>query len=80
MRSVADSEQWKTIDRMYLKVLTNLCLGIVGNDIVPFKNTTIKQSTWVLLITIYNLLPWLLTKKIHIICCVNSRPKLTNNQ
>ena len=65
MRSVADSEQWKTIDRLYpdfAEVLTNLRLGLVGDGIIPFKNNAIKHSTWVLLITIYNLPPWLLTK------------------
>ena len=69
MRSVVDSEQWKTIDRLYpdfAEVLTNLRLGLVGDGIIPFKNNAIKHSTWVLLITIYNLPPWLLTKKFFI--------------
>ena len=69
MRSVADSEQWKTTDRMYpdfAQVLTNLRLGLVGDGIIPFKNNATKHSTWVLLITIYNLPPWLLTKKFFI--------------
>ena len=64
MRFVADSEQWKTIDCMYpdfAQMLTNLRLGLVGNDIIPFKNNAIKHSRWVLPITIYNLPPWLLT-------------------
>ena len=65
MRSVADSEQWKTVDRLYpdfVEVLTNLRLGLVGDGIIPFKNNALKHSTWVMLITIYNLPPWLLTK------------------
>lgn len=69
MRSVVDSEQWKTIDRLYpdfAEVLTNLRLGLVGDGIIPFKNNAMKHSTWVLLITIYNLPPWLLTKKFFI--------------
>ena len=69
MHSVVDSEQWKTIDRLYpdfAEVLTNLRLGLVGDGIIPFKNNAIKHSTWVLLITIYNLPPWLLTKKFFI--------------
>ena len=69
MHSVVDSEQWKTIDRLYpdfAEVLTNLQLGLVGDGIIPFKNNAIKHSTWVLLITIYNLPPWLLTKKFFI--------------
>jgi hypothetical protein len=69
MRSKADSEQWKTIDLLspdFAEVLTNLRLGLVGEGIIPFKNNAIKHSTWVLLITIYNLPPWLLTKKFFI--------------
>ena len=69
MRSVADSEQWKAIDRNepeFASVHTNLRLGLVGDGIIPYKNNAIKHSTWVLLITIYNLPPWLLTKKFFI--------------
>jgi len=65
MRSVADSEQWKAIDWAYpdfAEVLTNLRLGLVGDGIIPYKNNSLKHSTFVLLITIYNLPPWLLTK------------------
>jgi len=69
MRSVADSEQWKAIDEAYpnfVSVMTNVRLGLVGDSIVPFKNNALKPSTFVLLITIYNLPPWLLTKKFFI--------------
>ena len=69
MRSVADSKQWKAIDEKYpdfASVVTNLCLGLVGDGIIPFKNNALKHSTWLLLITIYNLPPWLLTKKFFI--------------
>lgn len=66
MRSVVDSEQWKTIDRLNLDVISNLRLGLVGDGIIPFKNNAIKHSIWVLLITIYNLPLWLLTKKFFI--------------
>ena len=67
--SAVDSEQWKAIDDTYpdfASVLTNLRLGLVGDGIIPFKKNAIKHSTWVLLITIYNLPPWLLTKKFFI--------------
>jgi hypothetical protein len=66
MRSVADSPQWKTIDENepeFASVHTNLRLGLVGDGIIPYRNNAIKHSTWVLLITVYNLPPWLLTKK-----------------
>jgi hypothetical protein len=66
MRSVADSPQWKTIDENepeFAAVHTNLRLGLVGDGIIPYKNNAIKHSTWVFLITVYNLPPWLLTKK-----------------
>jgi len=69
MHSIVDNEQRKAIDRAYLdfpKVLTNLRLRLVGNGIILYKNNSLKHSTWVLLITIYNLLPWLFTKKFFI--------------
>ena len=69
MRSVADSEQWKHLDRVYpdfAQVLSNLRLGLVGDGIIPYKNNAMKHSTFVLLITVYNLPPWLLTKKFFI--------------
>jgi len=61
--------QWKNIDRIYpdfAEVKTNLRLGLVGDGIIPYKNNAIKHLTWVFLITIYNLPPWLLTKKFFI--------------
>ena len=51
------------MDPDFASVLTNLQLGLVGDVIIPYKNNAIKHSTWVLLITIYNLPPWLVTKK-----------------
>ena len=66
MRSVADSPQCKKIDENepeFATVNTNLRLGLVGDGIIPFRNNAIKHSTWVLLITMYNLPPWPLTKK-----------------
>ena len=69
MRSVVDSPQWKAVDERYpdfAEVLTNLRLGLVGDGIIPFKNNAIKHSTWVFLVTIYDLPPWLLTKKFFI--------------
>ena len=66
---MVDNLQWKQIDRLYpdfAEVLTNLRLGLVGDGIIPFKNNALKHSTFVLLLTIYNLPPWLLTKKFFI--------------
>jgi len=66
MRSVANSEQWEAIVQVYpdfAEVVTNLHVGLEGDGIIPLKNNAIKHSTWVLLITIYNLPLWFLTKK-----------------
>jgi len=77
--SVVDSDQWKAKDEAYpdfAAILTNLRLGLVGDGIIPFKNNALKHSTFVLLITIYNLPPWLLTKKFFICLAVLvSNPK-----
>ena len=79
IRSVADSEQWKNADQLYpdfAEVLTNLRLGLVGDGIIPFKNNALKHSIWVMLITIYNLPPWLLTKFFFIsLAILIPRPK-----
>lgn len=64
-----DSRHWKNIDQVhpeFAAVKTNLRLGLVGDGIIPYKNNAIKHSTWVFLITVYNLPPWLLTKKFFI--------------
>ena len=61
-----DSVHWKNIDQVhpeFAAVKTNLHLGLVGNGIILYKNNAIMHSTWVFLITVYNLPPWLLTKK-----------------
>lgn len=69
MRSVCDSQQWKMIDRLYpdfAAVPTYIHHGLVRDGIIRFKNNSMKHSAWVLLIKIYNLPPWLLTKKVFI--------------
>ena len=84
MRSAADGLQWKTIDQLYpdfAAVKTNLRLGLIADGIIPFKNSTIKHSTWVLMFTIYNLPPWLLTKKIFIsLAVLIPGPKATTSE
>ena len=84
MRSVADSPQWKKIDQNepeFAAVHTNMWLGLVGDGIIPFRNNAIKHYTWVLLITVYNLPPWLLTKKFFIsLAVLIPGPKSPNSE
>ena len=79
MRSAVDSRHWKNIDPVHPKfavMKTNLRLGLVGDGIMSFKNNAIQHSTWVFLITMYNLPPWLPTKKFFIsLAMVVSGPK-----
>ena len=66
MHSVADSFQWREVNRMYpeLKKLSeNLRLGLIADGVCPHGNQSSKHSTWIVLIAIYNFPPWLATKK-----------------
>jgi hypothetical protein len=66
MRSVVDSEQWasvKDIDPNFVNDDRNLYLGLVGDGVNPYGNQSVRHSSWPLLVVIYNLPPWLATRK-----------------
>ena len=66
MKSVVDGEQWRHIDRTYpdfASIPTNLRLGLVGDGLNPFGNQSTKHSVWPFFVAIYNLPPWMTSKK-----------------
>ena len=66
MRHLANSLQWKTIDRLYPdfgKEPRNLRLGFVLDGMNPFDNLSSNHSSWPVLLMIYNLPPWLCMKR-----------------
>ena len=69
MRSVIDSPQWAALDNLPGNFGTNptdLRLGLVADGICPYGNASSKHSTWPILVVIYNLPPWLVSKKFFI--------------
>jgi len=69
MRSAVDSLQWaavKDIDPNFVEEDRNVYLGLVGDGVNPFGNQSVKHSTWPLLVVIYNLPPWLATRKFFV--------------
>ncbi|GJU04227.1 hypothetical protein Tco_1114565 [Tanacetum coccineum] len=69
MRHVADSPQWKNIDRDFKKFgseIRNIRFGLCSDGINPFKSLSSRHSTWPVLLCIYNLPPWLCMKRKYI--------------
>ncbi|KAK1410808.1 hypothetical protein QVD17_37348 [Tagetes erecta] len=69
LRHVADSPQWRTIDRKYRdfgKETRNIRFGLSSDGINPFGNMSSRHSTWPVLLCIYNLPPWLCMKRKYI--------------
>nr|GEZ37618.1 hypothetical protein [Tanacetum cinerariifolium] len=68
----ADSHAWRTIDEKFPKIpndLRNLRLGISANG-VDVNSGTRHHSVWPVLFVIYNLHPWLCTKRKFIMLSV----------
>nr|GFA39715.1 hypothetical protein [Tanacetum cinerariifolium] len=69
IRHVADSPQWKNIDRDFKKFgseIKNIRFGLCSDVINPFKSLSSRHSTWPVLLCIYNLPPWLCMKRKYI--------------
>ncbi len=66
VRHVLDSKTWQHIDNTWLDFATkpkNVRLGLATNGVNPFRDKNNVWSAWPVLLLIYNLLPWLVTKK-----------------
>ena len=75
MRSVVDSPAWKHIDSdvafgNFGSEARNLRLALALDGMNPFKLNNTNWSTWPILILIYNLEPWFVTKKFFISLCI----------
>ncbi|XP_074300846.1 uncharacterized protein LOC141632175 [Silene latifolia] len=65
LRHVADSPQWRTIDRTFPEFGSeprNLRLGLCTDGINPFGTLSTQHSCWPVMLIIYNIPPWLTTK------------------
>ena len=68
-----DSPQWKTIDNLYPhfgEEPRNLRLGLALEGMNHFGNLTTNHSSWLVLLMIYNLPPWLCIKRKYIMLCM----------
>nr|GEV58037.1 hypothetical protein [Tanacetum cinerariifolium] len=66
MQHPVDSRAWKNIDTKYLdfaKEPRNVRLGLAADDFNPFGNLSQAYSMWPVILTPYNLPPWLCMKK-----------------
>ena len=75
MRSVVDSPAWKHIDSdiafgNFGSEARNMRLALALDGVNPFKLSNTNWSTWPVVILIYNLEPWFVTKKFFISLCI----------
>ncbi|XP_019197730.1 PREDICTED: uncharacterized protein LOC109191558 [Ipomoea nil] len=83
LRHPADSPQWKNINKKFSDFGAenrNLRLGLCTDGMNPHGNMSSRHSTWPVLLTIYNLPPWLCMKRKYIILSLLiSGPKQPGN-
>jgi hypothetical protein len=63
---VSNSKTWQHIDNTWPDFATkprNVTLGLAIDGVNPFGEKNNAWSTWLVLLLIYNLSPWLVTKK-----------------
>ncbi|XP_076948530.1 uncharacterized protein LOC143620812 [Bidens hawaiensis] len=66
MRHPIDGSSWKEFDKKYLNFSReprNVCLVLAANGFNPFGNMSLAHSTWPVVLTTYNLSPWLCMKE-----------------
>ncbi|XP_056688175.1 uncharacterized protein [Spinacia oleracea] len=83
LRHPADSPQWKNFDEKFDdfgKEMRNLRLGLCTDGMNPFGTLSTQHSTWPVLLSIYNLPPWLCMKRKYImLSLLISGPKQPGN-
>ncbi|GKC57480.1 TNP2-like transposon protein [Tanacetum coccineum] len=69
LRHVADSPQWRRINNKYDEFggeVRNIRFGFSSDGINPFGNMSSNHNTWPVLLCVYNIPPWLCTKRKYI--------------
>ena len=69
IRHPADSKQWKNIDKefsMFGDEARNLRLGLCTDRMNPYGTLSTQHKTWSVVLSIYNLPPWLCIKRKYI--------------
>nr|XP_017239583.1 PREDICTED: uncharacterized protein LOC108212368 [Daucus carota subsp. sativus] len=73
LRHPADSKTWKDVDQKWPEFASetrNLRLALSSDGFNPFHGNRTDHSTWPVLLSIYNLPPWLCMKKRYIMFCL----------
>jgi hypothetical protein len=74
MKSVADSPTWEHVgthvDPSFLLESRNMRFGLTLDGINPFRHNNTQHNTWHVLLLLYNLLPFLVTKNFFIQLCI----------
>ncbi|XP_062021059.1 uncharacterized protein LOC133737546 [Rosa rugosa] len=83
MRHPADSPAWKELDRLYpsfAQEVRNVRLGLASDGFNPFGNMSSAHSIWPVVLTVYNLPPWLCMKQPYmLLSLVIPSPKAPGN-
>ncbi|KAL6538915.1 hypothetical protein OROMI_025241 [Orobanche minor] len=83
IRHPADSAQWKNIDQTFETFggdVRNLRLGLCTDGMSPFGTLSTQYSTWPVILTIYNMPPWLCMKERYLmLSLLISGPKQPGN-
>ena len=69
LRHPADSPQWKEFDCLYPDFgneARNIRVALASDGMNPFGNLSMNHSSWLVLLMIYNLPPWLCMKRKYI--------------
>ena len=73
LRHPADAIQWRNIDRKYTqfaKETRNVRFALSMDGMNPFGSMSSRHSTWPVLLTMYNLPPWLCMKQKYIMMSI----------
>ena len=75
MRSVVDNLAWKHVNTdaafdNFGHEDRNMRLALAVDGVDPFKLSNTNWSTWPMLVLIYNLEPWFVTKKFFVLMCI----------
>ncbi|XP_017221479.2 uncharacterized protein LOC108198226 [Daucus carota subsp. sativus] len=73
MRHPADSQTWKDVDQKWPDFASesrNLRLALSADGFNPFRGNRTDHSSWPVLLSVYNLPPWLCMKRRYIMLCL----------
>ena len=73
LHHLADGKQWQDFNdnhRDFASELRNVRFALCTNGMNPFPERSSKHSTWPVILTIYNLPPWLMQKRKYLLLTI----------